>query len=207
MVWSKQEFEREVRRQIVELESIRKRISTNTVSAKAEALEKIDRLEASHRNLLRKLKELFTKAPSKKKPSKQAEVGGGELPAIFIALEKYLKCLEPASPTPAGPARAGGLDRSSSGEYPGEMDESSHNTTGCSGGAGETAHGPPSGFHHLFSPDARELPSLSEKCGFCGNLLISSLLGGDEVFYFEEAWYHRSCAEEGDAFVKPGLLN
>ena len=50
MVWSNVDFAREVRRQLVELESIRKR-----APADAELHERIDRLEESHRYVLRKL--------------------------------------------------------------------------------------------------------------------------------------------------------
>jgi hypothetical protein len=52
MVWSKIDFAREVRRQLVELESIRKR-----APADAELHERIDRLEESHHHVLRKLAE------------------------------------------------------------------------------------------------------------------------------------------------------
>jgi hypothetical protein len=61
MVWTKVDFEREVRRQLVEIESIRKRLPESP-----EVHERIDRLEASHRNLIRKLDEVFpagSKAP------------------------------------------------------------------------------------------------------------------------------------------------
>jgi len=50
MVWSNHDFAREVRRQLVELESIRKR-----APADAELHERIDRLEESHHYILRKL--------------------------------------------------------------------------------------------------------------------------------------------------------
>ena len=50
MVWSHEDFMREVRRQLVELESLRKGIA-----AKADISESIDKLEESHHYLLRKL--------------------------------------------------------------------------------------------------------------------------------------------------------
>ena len=52
MIWSNVDFAREVRRQLVELESIRKR-----APADAELHERIDRLEESHHYVLRKLVE------------------------------------------------------------------------------------------------------------------------------------------------------
>jgi hypothetical protein len=54
MVWSKQEFEREVRRQLIELASLRKRVPPTK-----DLLERIDRLETSHHYLLRKLVDYF----------------------------------------------------------------------------------------------------------------------------------------------------
>ena len=54
MVWSQLDFEREVRRQLIELRSLRK-----CVSANVEVLQRIERLEASHHGLLRRLGELF----------------------------------------------------------------------------------------------------------------------------------------------------
>jgi hypothetical protein len=64
MVWTKIDFEREVRRQLVEIESIRKRLPESP-----EVHERIDRLEASHRHLIRKLDEVF---PASSKPPKLA---------------------------------------------------------------------------------------------------------------------------------------
>ena len=72
MVWTKHEFEREVRRQLVELESIRKRVPAN-----ADVLERIDRLEESHRYLLRKLTECFQSAPPKRKRCGKPSPHGG----------------------------------------------------------------------------------------------------------------------------------
>ena len=54
MVWSQLDFEREVRRQLIELRSLRK-----CVPADGEVLQRIERLEASHHGLLRRLGELF----------------------------------------------------------------------------------------------------------------------------------------------------
>jgi hypothetical protein len=51
MVWTKVDFEREVRRQLVEIASIRKRLPPAS-----ELLPRINLLEASHRSILRKLR-------------------------------------------------------------------------------------------------------------------------------------------------------
>lgn len=54
MVWSQLDFEREVRRQLIELRSLRKR-----VPADGDLLQRIEGLEASHHGLLRRLGDLF----------------------------------------------------------------------------------------------------------------------------------------------------
>lgn len=54
MIWKEHDFAREVCRQLVELASIRKRISGDP-----ELLERVQSLEASHRGLLRKLDDSY----------------------------------------------------------------------------------------------------------------------------------------------------
>ena len=88
MVWTKHDFEREVRRQLVEIESIRKRLPESP-----EVHERIDRLEASHRNLIRKLDEVF---PAPPKP-----------PKLAPAQPAKLAPAQPAKLAPAQPAHRG----------------------------------------------------------------------------------------------------
>ena len=66
MVWSKVDFEREVRRQLIELRALRRR-----VPATDEVLQRIERLEASHHTLLRKLNEYFRANEAPQKPTVQ----------------------------------------------------------------------------------------------------------------------------------------
>jgi hypothetical protein len=54
MLWKKKDFIREVRRQLVELESLRKKIT-----AKQDVEDNLKKLEASQYSLLRKLEEQF----------------------------------------------------------------------------------------------------------------------------------------------------
>lgn len=57
MVWKEQHFARELERQLVEIVSIRKRVLRDAGSQDPEIVERLDRLELSHRHLLRKLLE------------------------------------------------------------------------------------------------------------------------------------------------------
>ena len=58
MVWSKEDFVREVRRQMVELESLRRKIE-----AESDIQETLERLEESQVYLLRKLNDYFQAQP------------------------------------------------------------------------------------------------------------------------------------------------
>jgi hypothetical protein len=82
MVWSKHDFEREVRRQLVELEAIRKRLPGDS-----EVHRRLDQLEASHRQLLRKLGDVF----------QTAERDDRSVPVDPGALEAYLRSTAAAS--------------------------------------------------------------------------------------------------------------
>lgn len=103
MIWSKQDFEREVRRQLVELASIRKRLPSNP-----EVLERIGRLEESHVHLLRKLDEVFPKrraaAPAPRRKGRSQGTAAG-------ALEQYLRTVEAAAGKIRAAAGATGVPR------------------------------------------------------------------------------------------------
>ncbi|MGQ9591187.1 MAG: hypothetical protein ACUVYA_12955 [Planctomycetota bacterium] len=68
MIWKEHDFAREVCRQLVELASIRKRISGD-----AELLERVQSLEASHRGLLRKLDESYRERRAAQGAREEAE--------------------------------------------------------------------------------------------------------------------------------------
>ena len=161
MVWSKLDFEREVRRQLVELESIRKRLPANS-----EVRQKIDKLEASHMNLLRKLAEIFPKPKTSKRAQKTSR-----------ALERYMRTVEQTAKLKA--LAIGGRQCIGTIATPKTREETA----------------------------LRELPSLDAKCATCGRILLSSLLGGEEVVLSGDAWHHRDCTGDGEGFGKPGMLN
>lgn len=67
MIWKEHDFAREVCRQLVELASIRKRVSGD-----AELLARVQRLEASHQGLLKKLDESYRERRAAKTPERIA---------------------------------------------------------------------------------------------------------------------------------------
>ena len=159
----------------MELESIRKR-----VPAGSEVQERIDRLEASHRNILRKLEEVFPPAGAEPSPG---------LPAPKSAsLEGLLRTLGRAGDGASFALRAAA-----------SVLEIEPPLSSAPGGSLTEA-----------ATDQCQLPSLDERCGRCGRVLLTSLLGGEEVLCFDGEWVHRACAPEteaGEPFGKPGTLN
>jgi hypothetical protein len=95
MLWSKEDFEREVRRQLVELESIRKR-----VPALEEVHRKIDLLEKSQRSLLRKLGEFFeTEGAPKRRARRKARPAPRRHSAAIASLRDLVRGIVPHSST------------------------------------------------------------------------------------------------------------
>jgi|RhiMethySRZTD1v2_1073278.scaffolds.fasta_scaffold21863_7 ribosomal protein S27E len=174
MIWSKVDFEREVRRQLIELESIRK-----SVPAGADAHTKLDKLEASHKHILRKLDELF--------PEEKAEGERRSAPSTK-AFERYLKTVEQTAKIQTtvlgGRSRLRAILRPyGTKKAPASKQEPAEPSTNL------------------------ELPSLDARCATCGKVLLSSILGGKGVVFHQHAWHHLECAHCGDGFSKPGALN
>lgn len=88
MVWGKHDFAREIQRMLVELASIKKRIP-----AIAEVLERIERLEASHHYLLRKLGESFRSIGEKKRGGGEKRRGSTGHRLFQQVLEQHLRAL------------------------------------------------------------------------------------------------------------------
>jgi len=173
MVWSKHDFEREVRRQMVELESIRKRCPGNP-----DVHRRIDLLEESHRNVLRKLGDVFNSSEWSKEHSAKHQrasahaSSGAELdPRV---LEKYLRSSDQASlrlksilgvETTTRSLRAAPLRRRKETE-----------------------------------------PCFETKCGTCGETLFSGPRDPEGAVFDGTCWHHRRCPGEGE-LSGPGLLN
>ncbi len=174
MIWSKLDFEREVRRQLIELESIRKR-----VPADSDVRIRIDRLEASHVNLLRKLEEIL---PSNKAPPTSSMPRCAQ---IARELRSMVKTSEVQTTTQSVRQR---------------ISLSSALETATEGTAPEKAMG--GGF-----PQGQELPTLDCRCASCGQILLSSLLAGESVLLSDGLWYHPICHGNGEPHQKPGMLN
>ena len=195
MIWSKIDFEREVRRQLVELESIRKRVPENS-----DVHQRIDKLEASHKNVLRKLTELFCwRGASDPALSASTSRDAGKSAGKAAATR-------PATKSAARSSTAGETKVLQSkavralGRYLRTIEETAQLKKVILGGR--------QGLRVLFTRrhHASKLPALDAKCATCGKVLLSSILGGEEVVFIENAWHHKDCAG-GDGFSKPGVLN
>lgn len=182
MIWSKLDFEREVRRQLVELESIRKR-----VPAGSEVQERIDRLEVSHKNILRKIEEVFpvsagTPEADPAQCGTPGESSGAHADAssapVSASFESHLRAVVQSI-----------------------QDDALTGTFGRSSPALQLESPP------APSTTGEQLPGLDTRCARCGRILLTSLLGGEEVIRFESEWWHRECVSSGESFAKPGTLN
>lgn len=180
MVWSKHDFEREVRRQMVELESIRKRCPENP-----DVHRRIDLLEESHRNLLRKLGDAFNISKwSKKRPAKSQGASDGPSSNAKLdprVLAKYLQTSDQAS---ARLRRLLGV----------ETKRASLQAT-------------PLRRAEEAEPCVEESePCFDTRCAICGETLFTSQPGRKGIVFGETGWHHKRCPSKGK-WSGPGLLN
>jgi hypothetical protein len=174
MVWSKLQFEREVCRQMIELESIRKRIVPD-----ADVLERIDRLEESHRHLLRRIDECF--ALTRVGAQVGAPSGASRERCPQGGCRQHRRCRR---------------------QWISKMEARARR-------AGEILKASPLHAHGVGSPGSplSKGPGLGQRCGTCGKVLLSSILAGDEVIFQKKAWRHRACAEPASTYRRPHLRN
>jgi len=175
MVWSKHDFEREVRRQMVELESIRKRCPED-----ADVHRRIDLLEESHRNLLRKLGDAFnTSKWPRERPAQGPRPTGAKVdPQV---LEKYLQTCDQAA---LRLRRLLGIETKSA----------SLQTT-------------PSRRAEETEPCVeKSKPCFNTKCATCGEILFASQPGREGIVFDGTGWHHKHCPSKGE-LSGPGLLN
>lgn len=192
MVWKEHHFARELERQLVEIASIRKRMRHDP-----EVVERLDRLELSHRRLIQRLAALAESRRSQRQ-SASRHGDGSERPDRSVA--------EPTSKRDGGDrglSRA--LRRFQSAVHDNLLhlvahvsSESTIRTQGVSSAVEQTA----SARH----PTVR-LPRVDERCARCGKVLLSSVLGGADLVERDRRWYHRACAPRGRRCTRPGPLN
>jgi len=206
MVWSKIDFDKEVRRQLIELRSLRKR-----VPEEEDIVERIERLEASHHSLLRKLHEFFRLVETAEPPrppvgSARREPAGKDrqngsiplqeagplkneehlesAPAETVSASEAAPC-ESRAPAQAGTSEAKTSETNLSGiegaktPAPGAVSTltAAQLTLGAKPGCGE-------GF-----------PSFDDRCGACGHLLLTGVLTGETAVFQGAEWYHGSCVD------------
>ena len=210
MVWTKQQFEREVCRQLIELESIRKRVANKDV------LERIDRLEESHLCLLRRLGECFQSAsrasatchPLSRQVKARRKEESSPIPVASRAgsggANKPLKGLEKRSKCSATLSREGSL-RGESILVASDADQLTPSKDTQMTALKET----PMDLGPALSETEtkNQLPTFGQKCGTCGKILLSSILAGDEVVLRKTTWHHKECVGVTCTFRKPHLRN
>jgi len=177
MVWGSHEFAREIHRMLVEIASIKKR-----VPQLAELLERLERLEASHHNLLRKLGESLGGGKARKNRKASARrAARGEL---LRAIDRQLRSLAEGSLVESGESRAlAAILRRP------RVQESKPS---LGSPAGQPAGSP---GQRAGSPD--QLPGADQKCASCGKGILASLFSGEEIVRTKKSWYHRRCFREG----------
>ena len=174
MVWSQHDFERELKRQLIEIESIRKR-----VPQRDEIMERLDRLEESHLCLIRKLSEYFQRAD---------DPAGSESTNFARDGEEIASELERQSSS---------IDEGLLAEFHVLSDQHSRLARRC------VLDGPPSSVEDgtqgeepspqvvLVAEAVLNVPDLNERCASCGKVLISSLLAGESIAQQGSEWHHQ----------------
>lgn len=189
MVWSRHDFERELKRQLIEIESIRKRVPPLD-----EIMERLDRLEESHLSLIRKLGEYFQSRDGKSETTTDRDDVASEahdqqspIDASLLAEFQLLsaqhsrlarRCMLEGAPAPA---EGSVEDRSS-------VDECSPQVV-------------------LVAEAVLNVPDLNERCATCGKVLISSLLAGESVTQQGSDWHHQTCIESDPGDRHSSVLN
>jgi hypothetical protein len=197
MVWSHHDFERELKRQLIEIESIRKRIPKLD-----EIKERLDRLEQSHISLIRKLGEYFDRADEltsagsqtsgatgfAERSDENVSESGGELDAERLD-EGLLAEFHLLSSQHARLARR-------------RLPEGA--ATSADDGT-QTVESSPQVV--LVAEAVLNVPDLNERCATCGKLLISGLLAGERVTQRGSDWHHQACVETDQDDRHSSILN
>ncbi len=180
MVWSQHDFERELKRQLIEIESIRKRVPQLD-----EIRERLDRLEESHLCLIRKLSEYFQREDDPASSGstgfeKDGEEIASELDRQPSAIDEGLMAeFHVLSDQHSGLAHRCGLNRPPSSAEDGTQAEL------------------PSPQVVLVAEAVLNVPELNERCASCGKVLISSLLAGEAITQQGSVWHHQACIDGG----------
>ncbi len=178
MVWSHHDFERELKRQLIEIESIRKRVPQLD-----EIMERLDRLEESHLCLIRKLSEYFQRADD---PAGSGSTNFEEDGEIASEHEGLLAEFHVLSNQHSRFARRCVLDGPPSSVEDGTQGEE------------------PSPQVVLVAEAVLNVPDLNERCASCGKVLISSLLAGEAITQQGSDWHHQACIEGGPDGAQSG---
>ena len=185
MVWSHDDFIRELSRQLVELETLRRKLEEP-----GEVGDIIERTEESNRHLLRKMHEFFKCHIEVKICSEFAgEAGEGLLDDT--PPEYLMACLQAMLQQP------GVLKHLTSFSIEPNVEQV---TDWKSLTMAE-------GLVNLEENDSL----LQAKCGICGKLMVSSVLAGETIMKLGEDWHHKHCLkgveDSPEALQQPSALN
>ncbi|MCZ6792264.1 MAG: hypothetical protein O7J95_01470 [Planctomycetota bacterium] len=178
MVWCPEDFYREVRRQLVELESVRKKLRSG-----AEPGSSLEKLEESSLYLLRKLEEYFHAQ------SKDEKIGAEIVPMVQLVIHGLFQ--------KADFSKAASKAEFSEGENVEVL--AAHIAETFKGGLAVPIP---------EIPGPSKPPALDQACAGCGKSLGWSLISGDGLVQDEGNWFHKGCRDvTADGFSPPYSLN
>ena len=185
MVWSHDDFIRELSRQLVELETLRKRLEEP-----GDVGEIIKRIEESNLHLLKKMNEFFNCHIEVKICGAFTGEPQDEFPSD--AQPEYLMaCLQAMLQQP------GVLKHLTSFSIEPNVEQVTDWTSLTMA----------EGLVNLEENDSL----LQAKCGICGKLMVSSVLAGEPIVKVGDDWHHKHClqgAEDSpEALWQPSALN
>ena len=185
MVWSHDDFIRELSRQLVELETLRQKLE-----GPGDVGDIIERIEESNRHLLRKMHEFF-KCHIEVKLCGELAAEGGDGLFDETPPEYLMACLQAMLQQP------GVLKHLTSFSIEPNVEQV---TDWKSLTMAE-------GLVNLEESDSL----LQAKCGICGKMMVSSVLAGESIVKAGKDWHHKHCLKDvedsPEVLWQPSALN
>ena len=185
MVWSHDDFIRELSRQLVELEALRKRLEEP-----GDVGEIIQRIEESNLHLLKKMHEFFNCHIEVKICGAFAD--GAQDEFISATHPEYLMaCLQAMLQQPGVLKHLTSFSIEPNVEQVTDWKSLTMNDNGSGG-------------------DSRA-SLLQARCGVCDKLMVSTVLAGGQLSKIDDHWYHKDCLkpseDSSELLWQPSVLN